>query len=880
MRKNGLVTRKNGLAMKKNGLVTRNKCVGMRHKSLLLTLVLAMMCMVAAAQTNVAQMSDEQLAKYIQSEYTKGVSQQQIVIRLIESGVSKQKLDRIRRKYLSGNQALPGADGKTNISSSTRARAKQKDRLAIDKKNNEINQARQENFQNQSAPSQQSYDDVNNIGLYNEGPQDSLMYYMDQFFTQKKIFGHDIFSKDNLTFEPNMNMATPQNYALGAGDELIIDVWGASQKTYNCEVSPDGVIVIDEIGPISVAGLTVKSATQRVRAKLSQYFSDCKIALSVGNVRTIQVQVLGEVEIPGTYSLSGFSTAFNALYAAGGISEIGTLRNIKVFRQGKLLSVVDVYDYLVNGNSRSDVRLQDNDIIMVDAYDCLVNVEGKVKRPMYYEMRKGESVKQLITFTGGFTGDAYTKNVRLTRKAGAEYSIFTIGEFEMGSFGVEDDDEVYVDSVVARFSNMVEVRGAVNHPGQYQLGSTIQSVKDLLTAADGLREDAYQKRAVMHRRKADMSLQMVGVDVKGILDGTAPDMPLQKNDLLFIPSQTEMRGKQTVEIKGEVVYPGEYEYAENTTLQDIIIQAGGLTDAASFAHVNVFRRIADPQATEDNDQMAKQYSLALDENFNLAKDTTFYLRPYDEVYIRRSPGYAEQQNVIINGCVNFSGEYTLTKKDYRLSDLVKASGGFTSLAYVPGARLTRRLTEDERVQRDNALRQAQIQLYEQALKAENANMDFDKADTLLSMKMNLDDTYPVAVDLDKAIANPGGPYDIVLRENDVVTVPQFTNTVKVSGEVSYPISMNYQKGEKLKYYINHAGGFSDRARKHAVYIVYANGSVEKVDKGSSKAVQPGCEIVVPTKEQSRKLTTAETMAIGTGTASIATMIVSMINLMK
>lgn len=854
----------------------------MRTKSLFIAFLLALTGIVATAQTSpqLSQMSDEQLANYIKSEYTKGTSQQQIVIRLIESGVSKAKLDRIRRKYLSGNQALPGADGKTVIPNSTRMRAKSQERRAIDKKNTEINQAQQEQHQTQMQPFQQDYDEVNNVGLYNNGPQDSLMFYMDQFFTQKKIFGHDIFSKDNLTFEPNMNMATPANYTLGAGDELIIDVWGASQKTYNCEVSPDGVIVIDEIGPVSVAGLSVKAATQRVRAKLSKYFSDCKISLAVGNVRTIQVQVLGEVEVPGTYSLSGFSTAFNALYAAGGISEIGTLRNIKVYRQSRLLSTVDVYDYLVNGNSKSDVRLQDNDIIMVDAYDCLVNIEGKVKRPMYYEMRQNESVKQLLKFAGGFTGDAYTQNIRLTRKAGAEYSIYTIGEFEMGSFGVKDEDEVYVDSVVARYSNMVEVRGAVNHAGQFQLGNSIQSVKDLILAADGLREDAYEKRAVMHRRKADLSLEMVSVDVKGILDGTVPDVPLKKNDLLFVPSKTEMRGQWTLNIKGEVLYPGEYPYADNTSLRDMILLAGGLTNAASLAHVNVYRRITNQQATEDNDQMAEQFSFALDENFNLQTDTAFYLRPFDEIYIRRSPSYAEQQNVTINGCVNFSGDYTLTKKDYRLSDLVKAAGGFTSLAYVPGARLTRRLTDDERVQRDNAFRQAQIQLYEQALKAENANMDFDKADTLLNMKMNLDDTYPVAVDLDKAIANPGGPYDIVLRQNDVVTVPQFTNTVKVSGEVSYPISMNYQKGEKLKYYINHAGGFSDRARKRAVYIVYANGSVEKVDKGSSKAVQPGCEIVVPTKDQARKLTTAETMAIGTGTASIATMIVSMINLMK
>ena len=427
---------------------------------------------------------------------------------------------------------------------------------------------------------------------------------------------------------------------------------------------------------------------------------------------------------------------------------------------------------------------------------------------------------------------------------------------------------------------MVEVRGAVNHAGQYQVGSTIQSVRELLEAAGGLREDAYQERAVMHRQKEDLTLEMVSINLRGIIEGTTPDVALQKNDMLFIPSKTEMRGDWNFNIKGEVVYPGIYPYTDNTTLQDIILQAGGLTNAASLAHVNVYRRISDPTATIDNDKVAEQFSFSLNEKFELISDTTFYLKPFDEIYIRRSPGYTEQQNVQIEGCVNFEGEYTLTKKDYRLSDLVKAAGGFTSLAYVPGARLMRRLTDNERLQRDNALRQAQIQLYEQTLQADNGNMDFDKADTLLSMKMNLDDSYPVAVDLEEAISNPGGSYDIVLREGDILTVPQFTNTVKVSGEVSYPISMNYRKGEKLKYYINHAGGFANKARKRSVYIVYANGAVEKVNRSSTKAVQPGCEIVVPTKEESAKLSTAEKMALGTGTASIATMIVSLVNILK
>lgn len=833
-------------------------------------MIAAMLLWGAVGAMAQSQMTDEQVATYVTTEMQRGTSQQTIVRNLMGKGVNMAQLNRVRKNYLSRQNTMAELNSplQKGIERNRKAMEAQESKVAADQ------------HMQQMTPTVPPYESVNNVALYNEQTQDSLQIYMESLTTAKKIFGHDIFNKENLTFEPNMNMATPANYTLGAGDQVIIDVWGATQKTFDCTVSPDGVIVIEDIGPIRVAGLSVQAATSAIKSKLGQYYGGSRVSLAVGQTRTIQVQVVGEVEVPGTYSLSGLASAFNALYAAGGINDIGTLRNIKVYRHNRVLTTVDVYDYLINGNSSSDVRLQDKDIIVVGPYDCLVQIDGKVKRPMYYEMRATESVKQLLRFAGGYTGDAYTKNLRLSRKGGEERSIYTIGEFDMGGFVVMDGDEVYVDSVVMKYSNMVEVRGAVNHAGQFQLGNTIQSVKELIEAADGLREDAYLERAVMHRQKEDLSLEMVGVDLKGILDGTVADVALKKNDMLFVPSKTEMRGKWIFNVKGEVVYPGQYPYADNTTLQDIILQAGGLTDAASLAHVNVYRRISDPTATQDNDLLAEQFSFHLDENYRIIKDTTFYLKPYDEVNIRRSPSYEEQQNVFVNGCINFSGSYSMTRKDYRLSDLVKAAGGFTSLAYVPGARLTRRLTDDEKLQRDNAFRQAQIQLYEQAMQAENAKMDFEKADTLLSMKMSLDDTYPVAVDLDKAVANPGGGYDIVLRKGDVLTIPQFTNTVKVSGEVSYPISMNYKKGEKLKYYINHAGGFANKAKKRAVYVVYANGAVEKVDRSSSKAVQPGCEIVVPTKEESQKLSTAEKMAIGTGSASIATMIVSLINLLK
>lgn len=542
------------------------------------------------------------------------------------------------------------------------------------------------------------------------------------------------------------------------------------------------------------------------------------------------------------------------------------------------MATIDVYDYLLNGNQKGDIRLQDNDIVQVGPYECLVNVRGKIKRPMFYEMKPSESVKQLLSYAGGFSGDAYTKNVRLSRKSGQEYSMYTIDEFQMANFNVMDGDSLYVDSVIARYNNMVEVRGAVKHAGQYQLGGEIQTVRGLLQVAEGLREDAFRNRAVMHREKDDLTLEMVSVDIDGILNGTVADIPLRKGDVLFVPSQVDMKGEQVLKISGEVIYPGTYQYAENTTVEDLILQAGGLTEAASMAKVDVFRRINDISSTENTGKMADYFSFPIEDGFRI-NEGGFKLLPYDEVVVRRSPSYSEQKNVSITGCVNFEGQYSMTSKNFRLSDLVKAAGGVTSLAYTKGARLNRVMTPDERLQRESSLRAAQIQLIEESM---SSDKEFNKAqaDTLLQMKMDLGTTYPVAVNLEKAMANPGCPDDIVLREGDQVSIPQFSNTVKVSGEVSIPISMNYKKGERLNYYIKRAGGYGNKAKKNGVYAIYMNGAVQKISKQGSKSIEPGCEIVVPTKKQGKKMSSGEVVALTSGAASISSVIVALVSLIK
>ena len=682
-------------------------------------------------------MTDNQVIQFVQQEQQKGSDQQTIVTKLFQKGVTAEQLRRIRKKYEAQKTQMGAIDlqDQSQNPNNTANRMRTNKEKALEKLNQQngymIRSQREEMEEKLKSRTDKQNDLNEEIGFMDI---DSLIYYQNYFRDESQVFGRNIFNNKLLTFEPNQNMATPANYCLGAGDLVVIDIWGASQQTFEGTISPDGVVVIDGVGPIKLAGQTVKQATQTVKSRLSNYYSDCSFSLSVGDTRSIQVQVVGDVMVPGTYTLSSLSSAFNALYAAGGINEIGTLRDIKVYRGGRQVATIDVYDYLLNGNQNGDIRLQDNDIVQVGPYECLVNVRGKIKRPMFYEMKRSESVKQLLSYAGGFSGDAYTKNVRLSRKSGQEYSMFTIDEFQMGNFNVMDGDSLYVDSVIARYSNMVEIRGAVKHAGQYQLGGEIQTVRGLLQVAEGLREDAFRNRAVMHREKDDLTLEMISVDIDGILNGTIADIPLKKGDVLFVPSTVDMKGEQVLKISGEVIYPGTYQYAENTTVEDLILQAGGLTEAASMAKVDVFRRINDVTSTENTGKMADYYSFAIEDGFRI-KEGGFKLLPYDEVVVRRSPSYSEQKNVTITGCVNFEGQYSMTSKNFRLSDLVKAAGGVTSLAYTKGARLNRVMTPDERLQRESSLRAAQIQLYEESLSSEK---EFNKAhaDTLLQMKMD------------------------------------------------------------------------------------------------------------------------------------------------
>ena len=846
-----------------------------------------------------SSMTDSQVASYIQQEMKRGTSQSQIVTHLMQSGVDISQIRRVRKAY---ERAKDGA----GLGEATASRGQGQRRLrqanGVGKQGTGDKQAdalatREANAQRDATTTQrlagnaswqQQYDDEDsdfkryqeNIAAFSDGNEDDNATGKTN---KKKVFGRDIFSNKNLSFEPLMNIATPQNYVLGAGDQVSVDIYGASQKSVDCTVSPDGDIVIEGYGPIRVGGLSVAAAKARLRATLGSRYQSSRINLSLGQTRTVSINVMGEVVKPGTYTLSAFASVFNALYMAGGTNDIGTLRNIKIYRNNRLVSVCDIYDYILNGKMTGNVRLHDGDVIIVGPYDCLVNVTGKVKRPMYYEMKRNESLQTLLRYAGGFTGDAYKKAVRVNRKTGREYAVFNVDEFDMSAFRIADGDSVSVDSILPRYHNTVEIKGAVFRPGMYQLGDGINSVRSLVQHAEGLTEEAFTARAVMHRMKADRTLRVIPVDIQGIMEGRVADIPLKENDVLFIPTKQTAMNEQTISIQGEVVYPGIYKYADNETLEDFVLQAGGLTDKASTVKVDVARRVGNPKALTTDSIIAKTYSFALKDGFVVDGEQGFVLQPFDEVYVRKDPSYTVQQNVSIDGEVTFPGTYTLSHRQTRLTDLVKAAGGATNLAYIHGARLERRTNEAERKRMEAALQMQKEQLQQELMTLAASQTSGSALQQVGQQskeeeikKFQVPNTYPVGIELDKALADPNSDANIVLREGDRLILPQYTSTVKVNGAVMYPNTVSYIKGKGVGYYINASGGYSRNARKSGAYVIYMNGMVSK----SSKAkVEPGCEIVVPSKIR-RRSSPSEILGIGSSMSSIAAMIATIANMAK
>ena len=788
-----------------------------------LSTVIASLILSVTASWAQSTMTDSQIIEYATEQNERGVSPEQIARELMERGATPDQLRRLQSEYQ--NQQLSGTSRATNSAVKT------------------------ETTRLRKANGDKPADIVQSTAMATPGT--------------RVIFGHDVFNNKNLTFQSSMNLATPQNYVLGPGDAVNIDVWGVSQTSTTEVISPDGTITVSGVGLVKLAGLTVNQAKNRLRSVMGQYYQGSQIEMTLGQTRSITVSVMGEVKVPGTYTMSAFATVYNALYMAGGPNDIGTLRNVRVFRNGRQITTVDVYDFLLNGKLSGDVRLEDNDIVTVAPYEALVSITGKVKRPMYYEMKRTESIATLISYAGGFTGDAFTKAVNVNRKGGEGHSVFSVGEFAMSEFTLMDEDVVTVDSTINRYQNMVKVEGAVFRPGMYQLGSDISTVKALIEAAAGLKENAITQRAVLRRMKADRRLEMISLNVQGIMEGTTPDVPLCNEDVLYIASNEERNENETVSIVGEVQYPGTFRYAENETIEDLIIQAGGLTEAASLSKVDVFRRIINPKSTEAGKSTAQVFTFELDENLSLSDGTGFELKPFDEVYVRRSPEYNEQENISIEGEVQFSGTYTLSSKAQRLSEAIAQAGGLTDFAYAEGAKLLRQMTQEELDQTTVMLRT--VQRY--------SGKDTIDVSTLLT-----DTTYPVGIELDKALKNPGSEYDPILSEGDRIIVPKYIGTVKVNGEVLYPNTVYYKEDADADYYIDQAGGITSNGKKSKAIIIYMNGMVARAN--SKNKPRPGCQIIVPTKNRRNRLSLQEILSIGSSTTSIAAMIATIANMTK
>lgn len=807
---------------------------------ILITLFLSAIALGHAPAQNTLGLSqtDQRVLEYITQASQEGKSQQEIAKQLAVWGVTAEQLRRVRAKYQTGDQEL---GSQKQVATSDQA-----GNAALREANGELNAV--------SDAATSTIEGVLNIEPDDQQPTTTEAQ-------KDEVFGRNIFNNSRLTFEPNMNITAPQDYILGPGDEVVVDIFGATQVTLRQFVNAEGVIVIDQYGPLNVGGFKLADAERLISREVGAMYESSAVRVSVGQTRTILINVMGEVKVPGTYHLSAFSTVFHALYAASGISELGTLRSIKVYRGGREVSTVDVYDYILNGKLTGDVKLQDNDVIIVGPYENIVTVDGCVKRPMKYEMKRGETVKQALKYAGSFAANAYTDAVRIMRSNGKRSTAYNVTASEAGAFELENGDIMTIDQHQDRFEHIVEVRGAVFRPGIFHIGGGVNTVRQVIEAADGLTETAVGHHALMYRMNADRSHSLVAVDVEGILAGRVADMVLESEDVLYIPSNEEALQRRTIEVQGEVFNPGTYEYADNETIEDLVLQAGGLLESASTVRVDVARQIRDEKATSDaTDSRAEFFTFELQDGLVINPQPDFHLQPYDQVFVRRSPSYYDQQSVEVQGQVMYAGLYALTKQNERLSDLIEKAGGLKQFAYAKGASLQRRLTPDEEYQ-------IQLQISE-------AQMQFDTLQVQM-LQQRLNSTYSVGINLEAALAHPGSFDDLVLRQGDLLLIPQFDNTVKVSGEVFHPNTVTFAKGKGAKYYINQAGGYSEEASRHKGYIVYKNGKVARIRRRAK--VEPGCEIVVPTRVRHDYATKASTyIALASSLATIAALIINII----
>ncbi len=761
-----------------------------------------------------AQITDTQLIKILKDHQEKGSSQVEIMEDLEKKGVSLQRLKMLEKKMKAG----------------------------------ELDQTSSES----------------NIDRMREPVVEEHVIVIDESteLPTNTIFGQNLFMNKTLNFEPNLNVPVPEDYVLGPGDEVIIDVWGNSEFFERQVISPEGDVVLRDVGLITLSGLKLKDATKRIKNIYGRYYSDLSsgatsLKVSLGKLRTIHVNILGEVSAPGTYTISSLSSVFHALYVAGGVSPIGSLRNIQVFRGGKLFKSVDVYQYLMKGENSGDIVLKEGDVVLVGTYDIMVDVKGAVKRPLKYEMKVGETVADLLAFAGGFADKAFTKNIHLSRNGADEHQFYTVKEADYQSFDLKNGDEVKVAEILPEFENKVEIMGAVFREGAYAIGNDIKTVKALVEAAGGLKGDAVRDRAILYREAEDYTRYSEAFNLSDLLSGKIADITLQKNDVLFIPSVLISQNEEYITIRGNVKNPGQFVFVKNMTVRDLLLQSGGLLESAYKAKVDIYRRRITESEKAKNDIESFSFSLNDDDE----QLTTFVLEPFDEVFVYQAPWYKEQENITVEGEVALPGIYAKLSEGETISSLIKRAGGFTENAYVKGCRLIRQMNEAE-------IARAQV-LLEKAQK--------DKVlrnDSSLVELVDEDRTYVVGIDFEKIMKNEGGAEDIILREGDRLVVPIYNGVVKISGAVASQSAVPFVKGKSITGYIDLAGGYETRAARCKKYVVYMNGKTRKLCFASQ--IQPGCEIVVPLKKERRQMSTGEVVGITSSVVSLASVLTTLI----
>jgi protein involved in polysaccharide export with SLBB domain len=744
--------------------------------------------------------------------------------------------------------------------------------------------------------------------------------YYDLTPFQKKIFGFKLFHNRNLDFNPSLNLPTPQNYMVGAGDQLLIDVYGASQQSFDLTVTPEGRILVPNVGPIQVGGSTIEAATSRIKTSLGRIYSgllgtnpNTFVQVRLGNIRSISVSMVGELSKPGTYTLPSFATVFNGLFAAGGPNENGAFRNIQVYRNSRLVATVDIYEFLVKGQQGSNITLQDNDVVIVPPVQARVEITGPIRREGFFEVKPNESIKDLYQYTGGFLPIAYQERVTIRRIENNQRKVIDVTKDQFETFSPKDGDEIFVSESLTRFANRVQISGAVFRPGEYSLGDGQLTIKELIERAEGLKPEAFVNRATLYRTNSDLTLGAVSVDLKGILEGNTSDIPLKNEDLLFIPSRYDIQEEFYVKISGEINNSGTYPYASSMTVGDLILRSGGLLESATNSSIEIARRVREVNSTG---KIAEIFTLSIRADLSLSEEEkNLTLMPFDHVFIRRSPGFEREQLIKITGEVIYPGEFAISGANERISDVIKRAGGLTQFAYPKGANLIRRtvyykgLTEDQKKELvmyeirskldsekyrnvneaenilyerlDKKLAEIENQKLEKDKKAAEENLkNYFKVDSLFldsainAVRVKAQDL--VGIDLEAILANPGGAEDLILQEGDLIQIPKQLQTVRMVGEVLLPTTSRFIRNQGLKNYISKAGGFTENARRSKTYVIYANGDARRTHSLLGLKfypnLEPGAEIVVPKKPQRERLTTAGWLGLASSLATIAILV--------